>query len=63
MKHTLQLSPREKIRIWLDLSDFSFRLMSAALGEEQLEERLGRMREEDLRGHRNFLTRLGELNR
>jgi len=62
MKHSATFSPQEKVKIWLDLCDFTFRLMDSSLDDHQLEKRLRRMRDEDIRGHNEFLTRLGELN-
>jgi hypothetical protein len=60
MKHFVKFNREEKINIWLDLCDFTFRLMANSLDERQLEKRLARMREEDLKRHREFLSRLGE---
>ena len=40
MRHKVKLSVSEKIRAWLDLSDFSFRLMQAALSNKELETKL-----------------------
>ncbi len=62
MKHPLKYSSQEKVEIWLDLCDLTFRLMASSLNPEQLENRLHRMREEDVKSHRNFLTRLGKID-
>ncbi len=60
MKHEINLTPEDRVQAWLDLCDFSLRLMESALSPSRLEERFRRMREENLRGHREFLRRLGE---
>jgi len=61
MKHSVRFSKEEKINIWLDLCDFTFRLMAGSLDKRQLENRLSRMREEDVKSHREFLSRLGNI--
>lgn len=61
MKHEVELSAEERVQAWLDLCEFNLRLMESALDRPRLEERFSRMREDDLRGHREFLRRLGEL--
>lgn len=61
MKHSVRFSKEEKINIWLDLCDFTFRLMASSLDKRQLENRLSRMREEDVKSHREFLSRLGNI--
>lgn len=61
MEHEVKLSPEKRVQAWLDLCDFHLRLMESALDQPRLEERFLRMREENLRGHREFLRRLGEL--
>lgn len=62
MRHPLELSPEEKIKIWLDLCDFTYRLMKNGLGNKQLEKRLHFMREADIKGHATFLTNLGKID-
>ena len=61
MKHLVKFNSREKIHIWLDLCDFTSRLMAAGLNKEQLDKRLRRMREETVKGHQGFLARLGKI--
>lgn len=51
MKHAVKLSPQDKAQVWIDLCDFSLRLMESALDRSRIEEKFRRMREEDLRGH------------
>ena len=44
MRHRVKLTREEKAKIWLELCDFSFRLMQSALTPGQLAARLARMR-------------------
>lgn len=63
MKHTLKLTPEERIAVWLDLCDFTFRLMKGGLDKEHLERRLHRMRGEKIKANKAFLTNLGKVSR
>jgi len=55
MRHKLKLSVRERIRAWLDLCDFSFRLMRGALGEKGLRKKIEKLRLEHLTKDRIIL--------
>ena len=61
MQHRLKLTVREKIKIWLDLCDFSWRIMKSALSKADLKKRLEMMRKEHIEDDRRILRRLGKL--
>ncbi|MBI4801655.1 MAG: hypothetical protein HY796_03930 [Elusimicrobia bacterium] len=61
MQHKIKLTAREKINIWLDLCDFSFRLMKNALSVTELEKRLKKIRQAHLKEDRLFLLKLAGL--
>ena len=63
MKHKLKLTNKEKIKIWLDLCDFSFNLMRKALGSHKLAGKLQRIRELHLKEDRNMLLALSRESR
>lgn len=63
MKHKVELSARERVNAWLEICDFTFRLMSASLDKRRLEKRLRRMREDNVAAHKRFLSRLGMISR
>lgn len=61
MQHDLRLSSKEKIEIWLDLCDFSFKLMRAALSKRELKKRLNQMRRAHLEDDYLILSKLAKL--
>jgi hypothetical protein len=56
-----QFLPEERLNAWLELREFTSLLMASSLDPSQLETRIRRMRDDRLREHREFLTRLGNL--
>jgi len=58
MQHNIRLSVQEKIKIWLDLCDFSYKLMEQNLSKKELHERLKKLREEHLRNDVQMLKKI-----
>lgn len=58
MRHAVKLNKEEKARIWLDLCDFSFRLMQKALSAGQLAQKLEKMRRRHLAQDHRILEAL-----
>jgi hypothetical protein len=61
VKHKLKLTTKEKINIWLDLCDFSFRLMEKTMSRDELNRKLERMRSEHLKKDRIIWEKIGRL--
>jgi hypothetical protein len=61
MRHNIKLSIKEKINIWLDLCEFSLRLMESSMSKKELNKRLKKMRNEHLKRDRVILENLGKL--
>ena len=61
MQHKVKFTKEEKIRKWLELCDFSYRLMASALSKDELARRLKKMREEHVENDHNVLKYLGKL--
>lgn len=61
MRHKIKLSVKEKIRRWLELCDFSFKLMQRALTPKELAKRLREMREEHLKRDSRILRNLAKV--
>jgi len=61
MQHRIKLTAREKINIWLDLCDFSFRLMKSTLNITELEKRLKKIRRAHLKEDRLLLLKWAGL--
>ena len=60
MRHKVKYTKKEKIMIWLDLCDFSYKLMKSALGGKKLRERLEKMRKEHLENDHRILKGLAK---
>lgn len=60
MRHAVKLTKEEKVKIWLDLCDFSFRLLRKALSPRQLEHKLQKMRQRHLQEDRRVLEALAK---
>lgn len=63
MRHAVKLTKEEKVKIWLDLCDFSFRLMRSALSPKELRRKLKRIRELHWKEDQRMLTALGRIAR
>jgi hypothetical protein len=63
MRHRVKLTREEKAKIWLELCDFSFRLMQSALRSGQLAARLKRMRELHLEKDKRMLLALARTGK
>ncbi|MBI5400018.1 hypothetical protein HZB07_05355 [Candidatus Saganbacteria bacterium] len=61
MRHKIKLTVNEKIRAWLDLSDFSFRLMKAALSKKELMKRIEKMNLTHAERNRLILARMAKV--
>ncbi|MFH1710320.1 MAG: hypothetical protein ABH860_04525 [bacterium] len=61
MRHEIKFTKEEKIGKWLELCDFSYRLMASALSKAELARRLKKMREEHVENNRNILRYMGKL--
>ena len=61
MRHKEKLSKSEKIRRWLELCDFSYRLMSGALSKARLNQRFRKIREEHVKNDHRILRYLGKF--
>ncbi len=61
MKHDIRLSTKEKINIWLDLCEFSSRLMESTISKKECNDRVKRMRNEHLKRDRIILEKIGGL--
>ncbi len=63
MRHELNLTVKERINIWLDLCDFSLRLMKTNLSLKQFNMKLYRIREKHLRDDYKLLIKWSELEK
>jgi hypothetical protein len=61
MRHPLKLTREEKINIWLDLCDFSFKFLKSNLSAAKLQKRLRIIRQEHLRDDYLLLSKLADL--
>lgn len=61
MHHKVKYAQNEKIKIWLDLCDFSLKLMKSALSSSGFKKRIIRMRKEHQEDNRRFLVAMGRL--
>jgi len=62
MQHRLKFkSLEEKINIWLDLCDFTFKLISATLSPTELRKKLKKMREVHLRQDYLLLSKIARI--
>ena len=59
MKHNVKLTIKEKINIWLDLCEFSSKLMESAISKKECNDRMKRMRDEHLKRDRIILEKIG----
>ena len=58
MQHKQKLTAEEKFNIWLDLCDFTFRLMKDNLPPAKFKKRLKKMRQEHLEVDHLALSKL-----
>ncbi len=61
MYHKVELSTQERIKAWLNLCDLTFKLLKDNLGEEELLERLKRIREEKIKANYSILKGLSRI--
>lgn len=61
MHHKIKMTRKEKFKIWLELCDFTFRLMQRALSPRRLALKLQRMRAFHLEEDRRMLESLGRV--
>lgn len=61
MKHNIRLTTKERINIWLDLCEFSSRLMEKTMSKKELNRKVERMRSEHLRRDKIILEKIGRL--
>jgi len=62
MRHEVKLSKQEKIRIWLDLCDFTYTLMQKALSAKQLAKKMKRLRKLHWEEDKRMLIALGRVD-
>lgn len=60
MRHPLKLSKKEKFRQWLELCDFTYKLMQENLSKGQLKQKLAKMRKEHLQADYSLLSKLAK---
>lgn len=63
MRRALHLSEGARVSAWLDLCDFTFRLMKSSLGDKALEQRLKRMRRAQEQSRRRLLVNLSRAGK
>jgi len=63
MRHEVKYTQKEKFKIWLDLCDFTYKLMQSALSPAELKKKRERMRERHLEENQRVLEVLGGVNK
>lgn len=63
MQHKIELSVQEKRKAWLNLCDFSFKLIEDNLGKEDLQRKLRKMREAHVKVNHSILEGLSRIKR
>lgn len=63
MRHDVKHTKEEKARIWLDLCDFTYKLMQSALTPAELAKKRKIMRERHLEENRRVLEVLGGVKK
>ena len=63
MYHKVNLSIKERINAWLDLNTFTYQMMHDNLGKKKFNERLKRIREEQLNSKLAVLVKLKRLDK
>lgn len=61
MYHKLRLSIQERIKAWLDLCDFSLKLLEDNMDKKRVELKLKRMREDHLKTDYSVLSGLSRI--
>ena len=62
MYHKSKLSNQEKIKAWLDLCNFTFKLLEDNLEKEEMIKRFKKMRQEHLYVNYSILKRMSKVN-
>lgn len=60
MQHALKLTAREKTNVWLDLCDFTFKLLKSNLSAKGLSRRFRKIRQDHLEEDYLILSRLSK---
>ncbi|MCS7151444.1 MAG: hypothetical protein NZ928_03550 [Endomicrobia bacterium] len=58
MQHRLKLSQKQKFEIWLDLCDFSYKVMRQNLSKKELEKKLKLIRKKHIEKDLEMLNKI-----
>lgn len=61
MKHKINRSHNEKLKAWIDICDFSFRVMEKTLSKEEIEKRINKIKILHSENNKHIFTALGKI--